>query len=335
MKKSLLALALVASSANAEVVTVTGFGDTYENALKSCQMTAAARVTGTWVNAERNLRDDVYNEDITTYHGAVINSTSVKTYRNEEMVCVVDVDPVKDNTVVTYSATVPNLKKHNEEFKQFEKALATVDNRTRALKVVVNDITYKPMGEYTNVYIDLSVVWDPKWISDTKRLFEKRGEKGEGTYDLNNQLLGSVVNVFANSGNPVMAAVVGDMMYETHQKRTDHVVCFGGSKKSIADDCWESVKPLQSFQYPSFSIVVDAGEGRKEWFTHRIEVKDLYERIYPNKTKQHQMFKSVKMTYMNPGIAVYTKEKQRVQFGFSVSSDELDKVEKLKFVIKE
>ena len=335
MKKSLLALALVASTANAEVVTVTGFGDTYDNAMKSCQMTAAARVTGTWVNAERNLRDDVYKEHITTYHGALINSTSVKTYRNGEMVCVVDVEPVKDNTVITNSTTVPNLKKQNDEFKRFEKALATVDNRSRALKVVVNDITYKPMGDFTNVYVDISIVWNPKWISDTQNLLKKRGEEGDTTYDVQNQLLGSVVNVFANSGNPVLAAVVGDMMYETHQARTDHVVCFGGSKKSIADDCWESIKPLSSFQYPAISIVVDAGNGRKEWFTHRIEVKNLYERVYPNKTKQHSMFKSVKMTYMNPGIAVYTKESQRVQFGFSVSSEELGKVDKLKFEIKE
>jgi hypothetical protein len=340
MKKSLLVLALLASTtANAEVVKVAGYGDNYSQAVANCELTAIKKVTGTWIASEKRLSDGKYSEEIAAYGGAVINYTHVLSYAGNAVVCEVDVDPVKDNKVITKENEVPvkDISKLNRDAKEFNKALEFVDQREKALKAIVNDVTYKPMGDHTNVYVDVSVVWDPKWVSDVKTLLKKRGIKGDTTSNLGNELLGSVINVFATSGHPIFASVAGDLMYETHQTSDDNMICFAKKAKHIADDCYETIRPLKSFHDRSIKIVgegVDANGDRVEWFIHKIEVKDLYEILYPNKTKGHNGLLNSKVTYLSPGIAIYTDEKQRVQFGFQIDSDRLEMVKKFKFVIE-
>src|SRR6056300_236671 len=177
MKKTILAMALLAATAaNAEVVTVAGYGDTYEKALRSCQATASAKVTGTWIASEKVVVGGELSEKIATYDGAIINRTDVLTYEDNAMVCEVDVDPVKDNKVITkdVKTQVPTaeIKKLNQDALAMAEALDWINNRERAIKPVVKDITYKPQGKYTNVYVDVTLTWDQKWIDDVKKLME-------------------------------------------------------------------------------------------------------------------------------------------------------------------
>ena len=146
MKKTVLALALAATTAaHAEVVTVAGYGSTYQSALASCQLTAAKRVTGTWIASEQSVENGKYVEDLAAYDGAIINRTQVLSYDSHAMVCEVDVDPVKDNKVTTKESIVPveNIKRIHDDRNQFQSALKFVDNPSRALRVVVNDIVFE------------------------------------------------------------------------------------------------------------------------------------------------------------------------------------------------
>jgi hypothetical protein len=335
MKKSLLVLALLASTANAEVVEVAGYGQSYKSALANCQLTAAKKVTGSWIASETSLKRDEVTEEIVAYDGAIINSTKVLSYQGNALVCEVDVEPVKDNRVITKENEVPvaDIKKQIKDSQEFEKALAFVDHRNKALKAVVKDITYKPQGNYTNVYVDVAVTWDPKWVSDVKGLLKNRNLKGDTTSDLGNELLGSIVNVFATSGHPIFASVAGQMAYETHQTSDDNMICFARKAKHIADDCYKTVRPLKTFLQPSISIV-GTGVGSNVTFIHKIEVKDLYEILYPHKSKGHNGLLNSKVTYLSPGVAVYTDEVQRVRYGFQISNDRLEQTDKFKFEIQ-
>lgn len=341
MKKTILAMALLAATAaNAEVVTVAGYGDTYEKAIRSCQTTAAAKVTGTWIASEKVVVGGELSEEIATYEGAIIHRTDVLSYNNMAMVCEVDVDPVKDNKVITkdVKTQVPaaEIKKLNQEALDIAEALDWVDNRERALKPVVRDITYKPKGKYTVVYMDVEVIWDPKWVDDVKRLMQKRNLKANNTSNVGNEILGSIVNIFATSGHPILSAAAGEMLYDVHEKSDDYQICFG--KKSVAKDCYYSGGALSMLRYPSMEIIIDGLDvngNRVEWFVHKQEMKDMHEIIYPNKSVGHNGLLNTKVVYMSPGVAIFTEQSQRVRFGFTILSDQLDKIEEFELFIKE
>jgi hypothetical protein len=336
MKKTLLALALAATTANAEVVTVSGYGHSYEQAMANCQLTASKKVTGTWIAAEQGLFSGEYSEQIATYDGAIINSTRVISYQGNAMICEVDVEPSTGNRVITEtSVRVPDLRKQNEERRQFNKAVSFLDNKHRAMKPVVKDITYKPRGDYTTVYVDMEVQWDPKWIADTERLLEKTEDTGESTYDIRNQILGVLGNAGVTSGNGIVTAIFGSMMHEQHQTSNDHMICLGGTKKEIADDCYNTNLPLQMFD-GNIEIIGSGMNGSKEELTlvHKVETNNMYERILPNQTKSHRNFRNVKLTYLQNGTAVYADEKLSVKFGFDVPNDRLNNVDKFDFKIK-
>lgn len=336
MKKTVLALALAAfaNSAAAEVVTVAGYGDNYSTALANCQLTAIKRVTGTWIASEQSVKNGKYVEDMAAYDGAIINRTQVLSFDNHAMVCEVDVDPVKDNKVITKQSQVPvpEIKRHNEERQDFDRSLKFVDKSSRALKVIVNDITYKPRGETTIVYVDVDIVWDPKWVSDMTRLLKKTNMKGETTYDLQNQLAGVMGNVAITSGVPVFGAIVGQMMEEKHRITDDNMVCFAERHHQIADDCFTTGRPLNSFAGNTITIYGSAAGGIK--FVHKVEQKDMWQRILPHQVKSHSNFRNIKMTYLQPGVAIYTKERQKVRFGFEIKTERLEQADKFNFVIQ-
>lgn len=343
MKKTILAMALLAATAaNAEVVTVAGYGDTYEKALRSCQTTATAKVTGSWIASEKVVVGGVLSEEIASYDGAIINRTDVLSYNENAMVCEVDVDPVKDNKVITkdVKSHVPTneIKKLNQDALAMAEALDWINNLERAVKPVVRDITYKPQGEYTNVYVDVELTWDTKWIDDVQRLMQKRNMKANNTNDIRNEIVGSIANVFVNSGHPIFASVAGELLYETHKMSDDNQICFARKKTSIADNCYLSGGALTKFHIPAITIVgdgLDASGKRVEWFKHKTDVKDMWEIIYPNKKKGQNGLINSKVVYLSPGIAIYTGETQSVRFGFQIATDQLTKIEKFEFTVKE
>lgn len=168
--------------ANREPVTVTavGTGKTCDSALENSKTIAIEKAVGVWIHGEKTVNQNVYNEKIVEYSGALIKSYTV--LRNECTTVEIEALVVpRNNKITTGSANVPQqsrdqLKSKIENEKKRQLAIKEVNDRSRAISFEIKDIELQP----NRMIVVGQMAFQEKWKHDYNDL---RNQAGEFTLD--------------------------------------------------------------------------------------------------------------------------------------------------------
>jgi hypothetical protein len=342
MKKLLLAtavgLTLFGSTAAAEMVDGVGYGKDFETALSAAKVNATDKFNGSWVISDKRIHDGVYTEEKAEMSGGRILSYEIKSWDGEKL--VIEADVVKqDNTVISNTTkfdhemkkNLDDMLKHQEKV---NKAYDKLGNYTDALKVEMNDMKMIPQGDKVMVHMNVNIVWNPKWVSDSKSLAMTIGEEGETTYGIHNKIVGSITNMAITNGHGVLGAIVGTTFWKEEKRKSTGMMCYGSKPRSVASECYDTGKTLY---FPStLRIEMWGMEGNDKVFrtVHSVENNKLYENIPAGTTKQHHSFRTLDMKYLQPTLAIYEEMVYNVKYGFVIDAKRLKQVDEFKFVIK-
>lgn len=340
MKKLLLATAisLFASTASADIVSGVGYDKNYDRALARAKLNAVDQFNGSWVVGDKRVFDGEYTEERKEYSGGRIKSYEVVSWDGEKMVIKADVVP-QDNTV-TSNTTKLDEKMHaaiNEavqDQKKINEAYSYLNDKSEAFKVIVKDTKFIPNGETIIVHMDLDIVWDQKWISDSKSLAVTIGREGETSHGVHNKIVGAITNSAITNGNPIFGAILGSATWKEENTKPTPMVCYGSKQRSVASECYDTGTKLN---FPSVMKIEMHGVNQDQLVfrtVHNVEAKKLYENIAPNTTKSHHTFRTLDMKYLQPTVAIYEKERYNVKYGFEIDADRIAAVDEFKFVIK-
>ena len=115
MKKLVIAMMLASSVAIADEVTVTGYGNTFDNALANAKLQALEKVTGTFIISESEYKDKQFKETIDQYNGGIITKydiiSSNKHQTGYEVTITADVDRKKDNRLKVNKPATLNVQR--------------------------------------------------------------------------------------------------------------------------------------------------------------------------------------------------------------------------------
>lgn len=342
MKKLLLAsavgLSLLASTATAEIVKGVGYDKDYDRALARAKLHAVDQFNGSWIVSDKIIKDGEYSESSKEYSGGRIKSYDVVSWDGEKMIIEADVVP-QDNTVISNSHKLDqqikqDLQEALENQKKISSAYKHLQDSKQAFKVIVKESKFIPNGDTVIVHMDIDIVWNPKWLSDSKSLAMTIGKEGETSYGVHNKIVGGITNHMMTNGHPIFAAILGSATWKDEKKQPTGMICYGKTHKSVANECYDTGKNLQ---FPHvMKIEMKAMGDSKQLFrtVHSVEQSKLYENIAAGTKKHHSSFRSLDMKYLQPTVAIYEKEKYNVKYGFEIDVDRLAAVQEFEFEIQ-
>jgi hypothetical protein len=328
MKYPLLLL-LVAGLCNAEEVVSTGYGDNFDSALRSAKIAAIEKVTGTWINSEHSVRNGKLTEDIVQYNGGVIKKYEVLSYSNNEVKIKADVDVIKDNRVGTKTANIPdemraNLAERQANAEKIYKAIKSLDNKNKALRLDVKNIEYINKGSMTQVFVVGNIVWIPKWQSDVRSLAETIDRKDARELKLLEKVAGAIKPAALG-----FTAILSNLA-EQQNRTDDYTVCFSPYRNYIIDDCYVIGINLNTFTDYMQIQNIGVSDGVKR-FSYPIGINRtaFYEKFQQDEAKSSYLGGR----YKNSTLAIYTNQEMPVSYSFMVPTNKLSEVDKFEFVI--
>ena len=235
-------LALTAE-ANAEVVTVTGYGQDYNQALMHAKMAALEKVVGTFIVSDTVWRtnENVF-EQIKQYNGGVIKSYDVIKATEHEVTIKADVDVIKNNKIHVDNNKFDTERMHQtmDNFKQRMDVISYLDDPNKAFHVLTKDVIISPKDRYTTFKVINVVQWQPKWISDLEAYSRNIGDEGKTHTNTKEVVSASVLNN-AMTIHPVLA-IAGSMVYQkanpAYPQSEDPMVCFAPYRTADIDKCY-------------------------------------------------------------------------------------------------
>jgi hypothetical protein len=332
MKYTLLALSLVASLCSAEEVVTTGYGNTFESALRNAKISAIAKVTGTWISSEHFVKNGTLTEEIVQYNGGVIKKYEVLSYHNNEVKIKADVDVVKDNRVGTKSKDIPTemrntLLEQQQNRDKIQKAVKFLDSKSKAMNLMTRDVSYNNKGSVTEVTIKGTISWTPKWVSDTITLGKTIDVYGRVNRDTHERVSGSIINAAYNT--PVMLPAVflyGLTKPESLELSDQNQLCF------VNDSCYVTGVPFTMFD-SDIRVIVEGSRDKEKIYNTVIKFRDtnLYEIIAAGDEKRSWF--GTRITYNNPTVQINTNTQMNVTFSFVLDTKKLSEIDKFDFVI--
>lgn len=336
MKHSLLLLCLIASLCSAEEVVTTGYGNTFDSALRNAKVAAVEKVTGTWINSEHVVRNGNLSEDIVQYNGGVIKTYEVLSYTNNEVKIKADVDVVKDNRVGTKTTSIPNsmrarLAEHQQNIEKIYKAVKSLDSKNKALRLDVKNIEYVNKGSDTQVFISGNLVWIPKWQSDVRSLAETIDREDAKDLRLIEKIAGGVVTYVdptkLTAGFTAILSKLGD---EQINKTDTNTICFSEHRPYLTDSCYIVGVDFKSFGDSIEIKSVGIGNNGKVYsYPMRIRSTGFYEKFKQDEPR----ISYLGGRYKNSTMAVYTNQEMSINYSFMVPTNKLAEIEKFDFVI--
>lgn len=332
MKYTLLALSLVASLCSAEEVITTGYGNTFESALRSAKISAIEKVTGTWISSQHFVKNGKLTEEIAQYNGGVIKTYEVLSYSNNEVKIKADVDVVKDNRVGTKSKDIPTqmrttLLEQQQNREKIETAVKFIDNKSKAMNFVTRDVSYTNKGSITEVTIKGTISWTPKWVSDVITLGKVIDSYGKVTQDTHDQVSGRIVNAMFTTPMAIPAAFLHAITRAESLELSDqNQVCF------IGGSCYVMGVPFRMFN-SDISMLVNGLRDNIKTYNTAIKFKDtnLYEVIAAGDEKRGWL--GTRITYYNPTVQINTNTQMNVTFSFVLDTKKLSEIDKFEFII--
>ena len=332
MKYASLALLLVVSLCSAEEVVTTGYGDTFDSALRNAKVAALEKATGTWISSEHFLKNGKTSEQVVQYNGGVIKTYEVLSYNNNEVKIKADVDVVKDNRVGTKSKDIPTEmrttlrnQQHNRE--KIQAAVKFLDNKSKAFSIVTRDVTYNNKGSTTEVTVKATISWTPKWVSDVTTLGKTIDVYGKVNRDTHEQVSGSIVNAVFTTPMAIPAVFLHALTRPESLELSDqNQICV------VNDSCYVTGIPFTMFD-SDIRILVEGLSDNSKIYNTSVRFKDtnLYESIAAGDEKRGWL--GSRITYYNPTIQINTNRQMNVTFSFLADTKNLSEVDRFNFTI--
>jgi len=254
--KIFAALFALTAEANAEVVTVTGYGQDYNQALTHAKIAALEKVVGTFIISDTVWRsNESVFEQIKQYNGGVIKSYEVIKASEHEVTIKADVDVIKNNKIHVDNNNFDTERMHQtiDNFKQRTNIISYLDDPNKAFHVVTKDVIISPKDRYTTFKVINTVQWQPKWISDLESYSRNIGDEGK-THTNTKELASAGVLNKAMTIHPALA-IAGSMVYQNFNKpypeSDDPMVCFAQYKNADVDKCYTI--GTQFYKMPTYS----------------------------------------------------------------------------------
>lgn len=336
MKNTLLLLCVVAGLCNAEEVVTTGYGDNFDSALRNAKITAIEKVTGTWINSEHKVHNGNLTEDIVQYNGGVIKKYEVLSYSNNEVKIKADVDVIKDNRVGSKSATISEemrskLIERQSNTDQIYKAVKSLDDKNKALRLDVKNIEYVNKGSFTQVFVIGNLVWIPKWQSDVRSLAETIDRKSVQELKLAERIASGVATAVSPYPQTIgFTAILSKLGDEQKNKVNENTICFSPHKHYIIDDCYIIGIDFKNFSDNLTIQTVAMSDGVKK-FTSPMTINRtaFYEKFQQESPRSGYLGGR----YKNDTLAIYTNQEMNVSYSFTVPTSKLAQIDKFEFVI--
>lgn len=326
--KLFLLAAAFAINANAEVVIVTGYGDSYESALKNAKIAALEKVAGTFIISDTVWRsnENVF-EQIKQYNGGVIKSYKVLDQKQGQVTIQADVDVIKNNKLLIDNGSTVDQDQLNASIDNFNSKLNIVeylDDPKKAFYVKPTQIQAVPKGSHVSFKINTHVQWQPKWISDIKSFHGLVNDKGNTHTDTKDRVAGTLLNN-AMTTNPYLA-ILGSLMYsntqETYQRTQDPMVCISDRRTSGDVSCYNIAGGFNNMPYNEMKVEVTAYDlNGKELYKTKVNVQNniMYEWVQAGQTKRSRW--GVTRTFDQPAIIVYENEAMRFNIDLTMPTN--------------
>lgn len=337
MKKTLLALLLASSFANAAEITASGFGSTYEAALENAKVAALEQGASTFVMSERNARQNRVDETIDEYTSGVIKSYRIVTHQTNmighEVVIVADVVP-KDNTIKKgkQSSFVPDFN----EYDQREKIVNRLDNVGSAIYADVGTPNYKVGRNHTTVYVDITLAWQQKWLSDMHSFTSMIAEEGSTSTNTHGEIAAGVSNAVKGlTGN----GILGWLAWEATKPppapefRDNQMVCFGSYQNSSVDCRNLDVDIVSIPRSPKLVLVANVNGSQMQIYEQYVDVK-LYKFASAGDTRYNRYLPRHKTTLNQPALMVFENETQRVPVKFNVDNNLMRNIQSVQVYLR-
>jgi hypothetical protein len=337
MKKTLLALLLASSFANAAEITASGFGGTYEAALENAKVAALEQGASTFVMSERNARQNRVDETIDEYTSGVIKTYKIVSHQKNmvghEVTIIADVVP-KDNTIKKgkQSSFAPDFN----EYDRREKIVNRLDNVGSAIYADVGAPNYKIGRNHTTVYVDVTIAWQPKWVGDMRSFTSTIAEKGSTSTNTHAEISAGVSNAIKGATG---SGILGWMAWEATRPgpapamRDNQMVCFGTYRNSSVD-CRNLDVDIVSFpRSPRLVMVANVNGSQIQIFEQYVDVQ-LYQFASAGDTRYNRYFPQHKTTLNQPAFMVFENEKQRVPVKFDVDNNLMKNIQSVQVYLR-
>jgi hypothetical protein len=327
--KALLAALAIAFQVNAEVVTVTGYGQDYNQSLTNAKIAALEKVAGTFIISDTSWKtDETVFEQIKQYNGGVIKSYDIIKSSEHEVTIKADVDVNKDNRILFQSNSIdPKVKDELassiDNYNKKRAIINELDNPKKAFFVKTGDMQFKPQGQFVNIKIDNQMLWQPKWISDVESFTKLSGNEGSTHTNVTERISAGLLNKVMTI-NPI-AAIIGSAAYVTVNKpaiqKEDPMVCFVSARGKDIDECYESAGGFNNMLiYPNMKVEVSALDSNgRSLYKNIISIANnsMFDNYYPGETKKQRF--GYNRTFNQPTVVVY--KEAVINFSININID--------------
>jgi hypothetical protein len=336
MKKTALALLFTATFANAAEVKVTGYGSNYDAALENAKVAALEQGASTFVMSERNARSNHVTESIDEYTSGVIKSYKVVSKQQNtlgyEVTIIADVVP-KDNTIRKGSGTFsPDFK----EYERREKIVSRLDNIGNAVYADVKNPNYK-IGRYdTTVYADVTISWQPKWVSDVRSFSKTINEKGSTSTNTHGEIAAGVSNaVKSATGNGILGWLAWEVAKPGPAPEwvANQMVCFGANQNSTVD-CFNIDVDFAFIPRNPKLVMVATVDGQQVQLYEQYVDMQLYKFASAGDVRYNKFFPQHKTTLNQPALLVFENESQKMRVKFDVNNELMKRINNVQVYLR-
>ena len=337
MKKTLLALLLASSFANAAEITASGFGGSYEAALENAKVAALEQGASTFVMSERNARQNRVDETIDEYTSGVIKSYKIVSHQKNmvghEVVIVADVVP-KDNTIKKgkQSSFTPDFN----EYERREKIVNRLDNVGNAIYADVGTPNYKIGRYHTTVYVDVTLAWQQKWIGDMRSFSTTIAEKGSTSTNTHGEIAAGVSNAIKGATG---SGVLGWLAWEAARPapppplQDNQMVCFGATKASSVDCYNLDVDIVGIPRSPKLVMIANVNGKQMQIYEQYVDMQ-LYKFASAGESRYNRYLPQHKTTLNQPAFMVFENETQRVPVKFDVDNNLMKNIQSVQVYLR-
>ena len=326
--KALLVALAIAFQVNAEVVTVTGYGDSYDGALKNAKIAALEKVAGTFIISDTVWRsNESVFEQIKQYNGGVIKSYKVLDQRQGQVTIEADVDVIKNNKIFVDNSSAIDQDKLNANINNFNSKLNIIkylDDPKKAFYVKPTQVQAIPKGSHVSFKINTHVQWQPKWISDIKSFHSLIDDKGNTHTDTRDKMAAGLLNkaITTNQYLGILGSLIYTSTQENHQRSQDPMICLSDRRTSSDVTCYNIAGGFNNMPYNQMKVEVAAYDlNGKQIYKTSVDVQNniMYEWVQAG--EQKRSIWGVTRTFDQPAIIVYENEAMRFNIDLTMPTD--------------
>lgn len=331
----LLSSLLYASALSAEVVTVDGYGDDFESAVRNAKLAAIENVVGTFIIGGREWQtDDSVFEKVKEYHGGYIKSYDVLEYKNDRVTIKADVERIKDNSLHVGGNTIDmsQFKPQIDNYNSRRAIIEELDDPRKAFNMKINSVRIDPKEHKYQFRINGTIQWQPKWVSDLETFVFSTQDEGKIHTNLNDNIASGTFNLLNAYGpaGAVLGSVAHSAIKVDYPTDNTSMVCFAKTVFKSVDYCYDlagGFKKMPIYSEMPTSIIGKDKDG-KEIFNHRINIKsdNMYETIHKGQTKK-RLFSEI--TFDQPGYIIYSDAERVFTVLLDINADIAANIETL------